>query len=102
MYATHCVFSSHICKCNILQSCRTTCCPVGGTLYKQKLLYGVIVKPVPHTVSHTGATSLRLIAGFDESQYHLLTDLFILIKVSDVNDDVRRAAVESIGFILFR
>lgn len=27
---------------------------------------------------------------------------FMSIKVSDVNDDVRRAAVESIGFILFR
>lgn len=28
--------------------------------------------------------------------------MFVFIKVSDVNDDVRRAAVESIGFILFR
>lgn len=28
--------------------------------------------------------------------------IFVFIKVSDVNDDVRRAAVESIGFILFR
>lgn len=31
-----------------------------------------------------------------------LTAFPISIKVSDVNDDVRRAAVESIGFILFR
>lgn len=31
-----------------------------------------------------------------------VTMIFAFIKVSDVNDDVRRAAVESIGFILFR
>lgn len=28
--------------------------------------------------------------------------LFNALQVSDVNDDVRRAAVESLGFILFR
>lgn len=57
---------------------------------------------VPHTVSHKGATSLRLIAWSLSISFSNLTAMLILIKVSDVNDDVRRAAVESIGFILFR
>lgn len=34
--------------------------------------------------------------------FSYLTALPLFTKVSDVNDDVRRAAVESIGFILFR
>lgn len=45
----------------------STCCPVGGALYKLKLVDGVIVEHVPHSVSLKGATLLKLIAGFDES-----------------------------------
>lgn len=49
----------------------------------------------------------EVIRGCDSGAYSLscfgnVTAVLILIKVSDVNDDVRRAAVESIGFILFR
>ena len=47
----------------------STRCPVGGALYK--LSDVAMVEHVPHTVSHKGATSIMLIAGFDESQYWL-------------------------------
>lgn len=33
---------------------------------------------------------------------YIMNILFNALQVSDVNDDVRRAAVESLGFILFR
>lgn len=36
------------------------------------------------------------------SEVQILIGFHLSFKVSDVNDDVRRAAVESIGFILFR
>lgn len=32
----------------------------------------------------------------------VLMEKILILQVSDVNDDVRRAAVTSIGFILFR
>lgn len=51
----------------------TTCFPVGGTLYKLKLLSDMIVEHILHTVSCKGAKSLRprLSASFYEALYQV-------------------------------
>lgn len=73
---------------------------VYGRLEESKLLVDTLMQDKDPILRRSGMYSIAMAycgSGNNEAIRKLLH-----VAVSDVNDDVRRAAVEALGFILFR
>lgn len=73
---------------------------VYGRLEESKILVETLIQDKDPILRRSGMYSIAMAycgSGNNEAIRKLLH-----VAVSDVNDDVRRAAVEALGFILFR